>query len=126
MIENVYQSGPLRGLPVRGAVEPPFGSEASRRTHPIPAPAIAQPLHLDELEERHWIRRRLGLGPGAYAGDPDLNDPLAFPSIPDDAPAPHIETLRPDEDRGVTGLAGIVFAAFAVAYFGLRILGVIG
>lgn len=106
----VYETGPLKGLPRRAGRSPAavnaFALEAIRRT----------PIHVSESDV---VRIVVGgdARPGAvtYMGDPALTDE-AIDQILDLQPEPH----------GFTGsVVAVVIIACTVAWFGLKILGLV-
>lgn len=134
MTGAVYQTGPLKGLPIRGG-EPPISIEVIEPFRWSRTPVSPHDVTQLDPPPLVWVAatggtgksamppeaRRL-FGADAYPGDPILTDETI-----DNAGGVDVEwTEAPDLEGGVTGLAGLVFAALTVAYFGLRILGVFG
>ena len=108
-MSSVYQTGPLRGLPIRGLpirgplprtiVCPPIG-DAMSAAPPRSAPALV------------WT----------HPGDTELNDPLAFPDIPADAPAPPIAVTEAPPFRSATPVV-IILIASTLLILAVNILG---
>lgn len=117
-IQGVYETGPLKGLPLRGRpadagnVFAAAALEAIRQNPPPVSPHDATRLRLPTAADL-----RDGFHAYTYAGDPALTDEAI-----DNAGDVDVEWSA--EERGLTGVACLVFIACAVAYFGLRILGV--
>lgn len=125
MTPQVYETGPLRGLPRRAGhlrlVSPPIGDAMP--------PPIAQPINVEALPESIRTRvERLSLRSTAranaypYAGDTALNDQLAIPGIPADAPPPPVQTIDPAPFRSATPIV-VIIAACTLLYFAVRMLG---
>jgi len=114
MTPSVYETGPLKGLPLRG---------------PLPRVTLARPVAVEDLPEslqhrvtRPPLRRQAMTNSWPCVGDPALNDQLDIPGIPADAPPPPIEVTDARPFRSATPVIVIIIAC-TVLIFAVRMLG---
>lgn len=100
---QVYETGPLRGLPRR----------AGHLQLVVDTPAVRSPGGQELIQEFRAY---------TYAGAPDINDQLDIPGIPADAAPPTIAVSGGRPFRSATPVV-VILIACVLLYFAVRILG---